>query len=173
MVIKRDIIKLGHLNARSLFTGFNEFSNLVHHNMFDIFGVSETWLSTSVESRVVEIPDYHILRNDRSGREGGIAVYVKNYINCSLVPSKFQSSQDLENLWIEIKLRNYSLVVGILYRPPASDLHRCIERLDGTLATLIPIYSNIVVLGDVNVNLFNVDVLMHTVSLKLSMNPLG
>lgn len=75
MVIKCDQIKIGHLNAKSLFTGLNQFSNLVSHNNFDIFGVSETWLLTEMESRVV---DFCVLRNDRDGRGASVcAILVK------------------------------------------------------------------------------------------------
>jgi hypothetical protein len=39
---------IGHLNVRSLFTSFNEFTNIILRNYLDIVAVSETWLSYDI-----------------------------------------------------------------------------------------------------------------------------
>jgi hypothetical protein len=48
---------IGHLNVRSLFTSFNEFTNIILRNDLDIVAVSETWLSYDICSDIVKITD--------------------------------------------------------------------------------------------------------------------
>ena len=40
----------GHINIRSMNTGFDEFSNYVCDYGFDVLGLSETWLTPQHES---------------------------------------------------------------------------------------------------------------------------
>ena len=51
--------KFGHLNARSLNGDdkFDEISELVKENGFDVFAVTETWLNDQVSSDCLEIPE--------------------------------------------------------------------------------------------------------------------
>lgn len=83
-------------------------------------------LSAEIESMVVKIPDFCVLKNNRDGKRG----YLKNNINCSLVPFSFKNDHHLE-------------IVGVLHRPPTLNLHQRVEHLDDIPATLITVYSNI------------------------------
>ncbi|KAG5872115.1 hypothetical protein JTB14_036709 [Gonioctena quinquepunctata] len=69
-------MKIAHLNIRSLFTGFQEFKEIVLENDIDIM-LSETWLGPDDHSVVVDIPGYTLFRKDRVGRGGGVGAYVK------------------------------------------------------------------------------------------------
>ena len=74
--------KFGHLNARSLNRDdkFDEISELVKENGFDVFAVTETWLNDRVSSDCLQIPGYNpIIRLDRRQRMGGgVAFFTTN-----------------------------------------------------------------------------------------------
>ena len=67
-------IKIGHLNARSISTGFSHFSILPLENNFDILCISEIWLNDHMPIHVINIPGYNFVRKDRNGTGGGIEV---------------------------------------------------------------------------------------------------
>nr|CAI5846780.1 unnamed protein product [Callosobruchus analis] len=45
---------------------------------YDVFAVSETWLSKNISSDVVKISHYSFFRQDRGSRGGGVGIYIKN-----------------------------------------------------------------------------------------------
>ncbi|KAG5894678.1 hypothetical protein JTB14_014327 [Gonioctena quinquepunctata] len=54
-----------YLLRKSLFTGFQEFKEIVLENDIDIMLLSETWLGPDDHSVVVDIPGYTLFRKDR------------------------------------------------------------------------------------------------------------
>ena len=59
---------------------FDEISELVKENGFDVFAVTETWLNDRVSSDCLQIPGYNpIIRRDRNQRMGGgVAFFTAN-----------------------------------------------------------------------------------------------
>ena len=116
--------KFGHLNARSLNRDdkFDEISDLVKENGFDVFAVTETWLNDRVSSDSLQITGYNpIIRLDRYQRVGGgVAFFTANSL---VVKSRLDlEPAAVEFLWIEFRIkvhmtRNFFflfLVVGYL-----------------------------------------------------------
>lgn len=151
-----DNICIAHLNARSVFTGFNEISNLAIDNSFTIFAVSETWLSEAVPSEAVMIPGYNLFRQDRTGRGGGVALYVKSTLQAENLSIDIVNNEGLEFLWLKIKINRMNVAIGVFYRPPRINLLNCTRAIDDMLPRLIPMYDEVVILGDFNVNLLEV-----------------
>lgn len=150
-------MKIAHINIRSVFTGFNVFSNLVQEKDFDVVMVTETWLSDDVDSQIISIPGYRFFRKDRGSRGGGIGAYVKlSYNNCHEVHFDFAISDQLECLFIKIKLRSFTLAIGAFYRPPGTNVNTFINDFDNILSTVCPTVDEVVCLGDFNVNFFNI-----------------
>ena len=69
----------------------------------------ETWLSKTVDSTAIQIDGCTLYRNDRSGRRGGgIAVYVKERYNSSILSTANSHSRKLlghELMWLKAFLR--------------------------------------------------------------------
>jgi hypothetical protein len=79
------------------------------YSCHDILSFTESWLNenTSTDQQCLEIPDYIFppFRRDRSNKVGGgVIVYVKNTVNCTIRPDLHVGS--LECIWLEIKLNN-------------------------------------------------------------------
>ena len=84
-----------------------------------------------------------------------VAFYVKNHINFKIIPLDIQNSNEIENLWIEIKIGFFRLVLGVVYRVPNFSMDESINIFDEILSQMAPSNENIIMLGDVNVDMFN------------------
>nr|CAI5819618.1 unnamed protein product [Callosobruchus analis] len=148
-----DKFRIGHINARSLLAGFNEFGLLVSENNFDVIAVSETWLTPEIVSDQVGMDGYRCFRCDTDGKGGGVAFFVKNKYSTALLSSK--QSPHLEYLWLRIKMCNETAAIGVFYRPPQSSVAEAITEFDDMLSMISQEYDNIVLAGDININLLN------------------
>lgn len=76
--LKENGLKLCHLNVRSLPRHFEEIKMLMLMNDFDLFAMSETWLSSTWTDPELAIDNYTIYRYDRNdAKGGGVAIYIK------------------------------------------------------------------------------------------------
>ena len=122
---------------------------------FDIISLTETWLNDSISNEDLKFNEFQDpFRRDRIGdSHGGVIVYVKRGI-----PSKRRLDLELVNIecvWIEIIVKNKKLLIGTFYRPPNASpvVLSDIENSIG-LATDTGV-ENIVVTGDLNLNMQN------------------
>ena len=66
-------------NVRSVFSKIDEFALLLKHLCIEIAAVYETWLHHGIQNDVLSIPNYNLIRHDRSvGCGGGVCVFVSN-----------------------------------------------------------------------------------------------
>lgn len=149
--------KVAQFNIRSIFTGFHDFKSLVEDCDFDLIFLTETWLSDGDETATFIIPGYRLIREDRRGRGGGVAVYVKNNLFPELINFEFNVTDYLEFLIIKIKLKNKFYAFCVFYRPPNTNFNNVINDFDNIFSALYPIVEEIICLGDFNVNLLNED----------------
>jgi len=74
------------------------------------------------------IEDYRLFRRDRQGRRGGgIAPYVRKWIDCEELCLR-NSHDQVKSLWVKIKDRSSKghLVAGVCYRP--SDQEEAVDK---------------------------------------------
>lgn len=133
-------IKIGQLNVRSLVAHFTDIKAYILDNNFDIFAVTETWLSNSILDSAVKIAGYDLFRTDRIGRGGGVAVYVNSSFNKVFI----NTSNVIEQLWLEVRLPDVGFVVGVIYRPPNFNFGRFMDIFDNTLSEIFVKYDKIV-----------------------------
>lgn len=149
-------IKIGHLNVRSLYTGFNELIDIINNNKLDILALSETWLSEDTPLDAFSIPGFNLYRKDRLTRGGGVAVYIRDSINAELITINYDENC-IEQLWLKFRINRKILALAVFYRPPSVNIHSSLEQLDSILSFLLPTVDYAICLGDINVNLFNID----------------
>ena len=116
---------------------------------FDVFIFSETWLNNDINSNELKIINFKDpFRCDRDIRAGGVAIYVKENIAC-----KRRSDLEINNLecvWIELKIYGRLILVAGIYRPPDASpnyWNLISESIDRAKTTNI---SGIIILGDLN-----------------------
>ena len=137
-----------YFNARSLFPKLDELKLLCVNHSPDIVCITETWLSHDILDSELNLSGYTLFRLDRNRHSGGVAIFVKPSFSPSFVSIP---SNNLEFLFISVKLRNRFLYIGTFYRPPSSP--HDISLLSSILSNLCySILSNLFLIGDFNVH---------------------
>lgn len=145
-------LNVAHLNCRSIKppSKFDEIKSILKDNTFDLFAISETWLSSDISDRSISIPGYKLCRNDRqfSARGGGVGVFISNGLHYK--PVFKISVSHCESLFLELCFGGTKLLLGVVYLPSGN-----LDEFENFHSELFSSYENVVVLGDFNCNLFN------------------
>ena len=110
----------------------------------------------SVADEPININGYQIFRRGHVGwQHGGVCVYVKSSIKCSVLTDYHHS--DHEVLWADLRpsclLRGFSnIIVGVIYQYPDADDAAMKEYLISSLVSLEASYPNcaFILAGDFN-----------------------
>lgn len=113
--MSQNVIRVAHVNVRSLSANFDSFRRVVLDNSYDVVGVSQTWLSRDVLSGNIFITGYNIVRCDRPTRGGGVALYIRDTIKYKCL----HTSRSIEQLWICVDVHNKKYTIGVIYRSPS------------------------------------------------------
>ena len=71
-IIRSKGLKIFYLNIRSLKNKITELSYLIIKQDIDILAVTETWLHKNIDTHLVDIEGYILIRLDRTtGKRGG------------------------------------------------------------------------------------------------------
>lgn len=136
-----------HVNICSLLPKLDMLKSWVHTANPDVLAISESWLRKSVTNSDISLPGYNVFRQDRATRGGGVAMFVKDHLQCTVVLSKSIPKQ-FELLVLKLNLStNFSLSVAACYRTPSAPACTLIA-LSELLAPHIS--SEFVLLGDLN-----------------------
>ena len=152
-----------HTNIRSapknLFKLESYLSNIKHS--FSILGISESWLREDDKS-YYNLDNYkseHKCRPFRGG--GGVSLFIKDSIEYTVREDICVHNKSIESLFIEIKKdvvsKSQDVIVGIIYRPPDTDITAFNEYLHSILLKTKAEKKLLYLLGDYNINLLNAD----------------
>ena len=140
-----------HINIRSLAKNYDnlvDFLNILNHN-FLFLGLSETWLSSN--SSFYNLPNYNLLTcNREKSRGGGVALYVHSSLSfCQINTIQIMHS---ESIFVETRINNKKIIIGVNYRQPNTSSHEYIDSLEACLDQLSARGDKCVILGDVNID---------------------
>ena len=158
--------KLVHLNIRSLVKKMDQIRLMLANSHIDVLTFSETWLKPYLNTKLVELAGYKIIRLDRgtdSGkrvkkRGGGLITYIKqkHASNLESLDALNISNEHIEAQWIYVHRPSCkNVVVCNMYRPPTGNLSKAIAYLDNSLKSFNLSKTDIFLLGDMNVNYKN------------------
>ena len=106
-----------HVNIRSLLPKFVLFTAIAHSANLDVLAVSESWLRKTTKNPETSIPNYNIFRQDRTAKDGRVAIYCRDSLQSYVILSR-SVPKLFELLLLKIHLsRNKSLTVAAFYRP--------------------------------------------------------
>ena len=144
-------IKILYFNARSILPKIDSLQAVVTVENPDVICVVETWLSSDIDDREVDIPSYDIVRKDRNRHGGGVCIYT-----CCMLTAVYhlaQCNQELECIYVTISKRSTVLTVGCFYRPPTSS-NFIFDMLTDSIFLLQPsLLTNFLLIGDFNVDI--------------------
>ena len=129
-------MSLCHTNIRSMkqnLSAFENYMQLLDHQ-FTVIGFTETWLQDDSHD-LYGLKGYHFIGNHRVNKTGGgVAICLKNHIDYTKRSDLSHISEDMESVFIEIvndqMHTKKDIIIGVIYRPPNSDMWAFIERLN-------------------------------------------
>lgn len=153
-------LRVGHLNVCHLRNKVADLSVFVNEpTPYHVFGISESHLDSTVTDELLSIPSYSIIRRDADSNDPlhhGIAVYIHQSIQSVTRRRPDLESEEIEGVWLEVNpsAGAKSLFVCYLYRNGKS-LITWYDAFIRMMDKVSSISSNIILLGDFNLDLFN------------------
>ena len=118
---------------------------------FDLITLTETWLSENVSTDEIMFQNYQVpFRKDRiTNSYGGVIVYEKDSIPCK---RRLDLEIDgIECIWLELTLRNKTVMFSVFYRPPNSPAQTLVH-IENTIDLAFDTNTGNIVTGDFNLN---------------------
>lgn len=143
-----------NINARSILPKSADLEGLLLAYNPDMTVITETWLHDNVSDEDIVPRSHEIIRHDRGARGGGVAVVLKKNIEYTVI----SHNTNVEMLWIRVRLCQYSVFVGAIYRPPDADLS-ILEKLHDFMYEHCKSNANVILCGDLNLPKINWDLL--------------
>ncbi|CAG4978548.1 unnamed protein product [Colias eurytheme] len=152
MPIRKNLI-IGFLNACSLGTGHEELFIAIKRHNVDVLGLNETWLRQGEEGRAPRFHEYRLIHTPRPqqirSRGGGVGFYIRKSLNFRTLQHPCWS--DVEQMWVAIKVRGKSIVIGTGYRPPWFSVDTFFNALYDSVVSF-SWADHLIIVGDFNVN---------------------
>ncbi|MEW8548183.1 MAG: endonuclease/exonuclease/phosphatase family protein, partial [Candidatus Thiodiazotropha sp.] len=142
-----------HLNIHYIYPKLDEIKALLHYQTnIDFLCLCETFLHEEFSDHELKINGYNFIRKDRQGNGGGLIIYIKS--NLSFLHRTDLETNDLENIWIEVKSnKQKSFLIGYYYRQPSSTID-WITKIENTIERAVSSdQKEVILLGDFNFNL--------------------
>jgi hypothetical protein len=88
--------------VRSIASKIDELIVVVSINQIAIVCITETWLSSTIPDSAISLPNFNIIRNDRSSScGGGVCIFKNNSIYCQRL-TVFENPT-VESLWLLVR----------------------------------------------------------------------
>lgn len=144
--------KFCHINSQSLKAHINYARSIFQQGLFDVIGVSESWLKSKDKNAVIRINDYNIIRNDRRRkRGGGVLLFIKKNIKYKVLmrsPSLYENKP--EYIIVSLMFNNTRVLFAVVYRPPNAQYF---GQFITDMSQFISNHDQYFVVGDININL--------------------
>ncbi|XP_015600887.1 uncharacterized protein LOC107270403 [Cephus cinctus] len=115
--------------------------------------ISESWLKPGKTTRLIEIPYYKLVRNDRDNKGAdGVAFYVHFSLRYRVMAKSEQPKAYIlrpEFLFLEISSDNFKILCGVVYNPPKCGYWSKVEE---ALFNCSSCQNLTLLFGDLNIN---------------------
>lgn len=142
------------------------FEHLLYQHNSDFIAGSKSWLTQSINTNEIFPPTYTIYRRDRPDGYGGVFLGCKSTFISEEIPLKTLC----EIVACRIHLRNNSLILLSVYRPPNKD-YAYLEEFCSIISSIILSNPNDIIWLAGDVNFPNID--WHTYYVKGNNYPLS
>ena len=160
----KNTFALFHLNLRSIPANLSAMlCYLANLNLnFDIIGISENWL-TENNKDLYSIQNYEHIKNIRTNRiGGGVSLFIASHIKYKELTQFYINNENMECMFIEVDYDSSKKIIGIVYRPPNSNVDNFTSLLNGTLEKLQISQKPSWIMGDFNIDLMKNDIHKQT-----------
>lgn len=147
---------LGHLNVNGLRSKIHEIRHFMSVSKFKIFGCSESNLNENINSNLVNISGFTLLREDRNHKyKGGVALYISENLSYERISInvKFPVNSSVMVVRVTVKFSKPFIVV-LIYCPPDENIKKdFISSLYDLYHLLLDFDLELILMGDLNINL--------------------
>ena len=160
-VAKSNSVIVMHFNVRSLSKNIDklcEYISLMKCRP-DVILITETKLKKNITSYNINLNGYNFIHRDSITNAGGVGIYIKNSIVFNTKEFSF-NLHGVEDLWIETTINKKLYIIGVIYRHPtyeSDNIDAFSKAMNDALHTFNLKKSNFCVLGDFNLNLFDIE----------------
>ena len=114
-------------NARSIKNKINDVRVLLACDIYHIFIVTETWLDTFIPNSLYigNSSNFNMYRKDRNSRGGGVAVFVKSFLDVLVIQDIPDRFDQIEYLVLHITyLSKFVFIMVTVYHPPSASSNK-------------------------------------------------
>lgn len=143
-----------YINIQCLRNKINQLEVFLGSHNIDIVSFSEHWLRQE-ELQLLKLLNYKLAAEYcRFCRQhGGVCIFVKNYINYKQLQLLHNFNEEIVFEICGIHLPDLNLIILVSYRSPLGDFSDYLVRLENALSYVSSLNTEIILLGDFNVNL--------------------
>ena len=146
-----DLLKLGHVNVRSLPKHIHEIERYLLETLLDIFGVSETFISENTPQSLYQIPGYKYINKSRDKKcRGGVGLFVNENFPVKVLKLPVDFVQP-EMLFVEVTIGVVKMAVGVIYKSPLIP-YSVFAAIHENIVAITSKYEHVVIMGDMNIN---------------------
>ena len=139
-----------HNNVNSLRHKFAHLQDLLSKHGIDYFAISESKLSDSFPKAMFDVDGYTQFRQDNTELSGGIVVFVRDDLPHRRIHALELNSDGIESICVEIEIGTRKTIFSCMYKNPSVTNTTFKEKIYAFADQLFSMYSDIVILGDLN-----------------------
>ena len=146
-----NLLKLAHINARSIPKHLHEIIKILQETAIDILGVSETFISKQTPDHICKIPGYNFVHFDRDHQSrGGVGIYLNENFEYKTIKLPVKLVQP-EMVFIEVLVGKIKIAVGVIYKSPLIP-YSIYAAIHENLVSVTSRYDHVIVMGDMNID---------------------
>ena len=154
-------IKLLHLNVRSILKKVDQLRLYFENSKIDIITISETWAKRFMDSQLLGIRGFEMVRQDRDLKNtrkksgGGLITYIRTakFDNFVELEKLGTSGPDIEAQTIKVKRpHSKDLIICNQYRPPTGKVENMFDYFNNCLGKINRSKTDLYIMGDMNIN---------------------
>ncbi len=163
-IFPQKFLNICHLNINHILPKLSEIGYLLlePNANTDVLCLTETFLSSSINDKELNINGYNLNWKDRHGKNGGgLLIYTSKLLTC--LRRDDLEIEDVESIWLELVYSNQKpILISCVYRPPNSNAE-WVSKFEQMLTNADFEGKEILILGD-----FNIDLSANTIPSKWS-----
>ena len=155
---KADSLGMIHVNIRSVSKNLSNLENYLQTLKYDfrVVGLSETWFNENNHD-LHTLCGYTVVSNYRTNRVGGgVSLMIDSDLKMISRNDLNSMSDSIESVFVElcdVGANKCNIIIGVVYRPPASDGKAFLESLAGAMSLIEREGKKSVLMGDFNLDL--------------------
>lgn len=146
------------MNIQGLVNNFASLSILIDKMKPNLIFLTETHIKDTIYDVEIDLKGYNCIRCDTSSSHtGGVIIYVKNFINFSIISTVADVMNHNYFLAIKTYYEQQMKIYGVIYHSPSSNDLVFLDSFENWMEEMVIGEKNITICGDFNIDLKKVN----------------